>query len=58
MAALHVLAHQGGWDEVILVGAPVLLFAGLLLLARKRAQDLVDERDAAARSSDPGDTGA
>lgn len=46
MLRLHVLAHQGGWDEIVLVGAPVLVFAGLLLLARSRAQALADKRDA------------
>lgn len=40
MALAQVLAHQGGWDEILLVGGPVLVFAGLLLLARKRAHDL------------------
>lgn len=52
MAALQVLAHQGGWDEIALVGAPVLVFAGLLLLARKRAQDLAAEREAALAEGD------
>lgn len=36
-------AHQGGWDEVLLVLAPVGLFAFLLFLANKRAARLVDE---------------
>ena len=38
-----VLAHQGGWDEVLLVLAPVALFAGLLLVANKRAERLDDD---------------
>jgi hypothetical protein len=37
-----VLAHQGGWDEILLVLAPVGLFAFLLFLANKRAARLVD----------------
>jgi hypothetical protein len=40
-----ILAHQGGWDEMLLVLAPVGLFAGLLFLANKRAARLVDEDD-------------
>ena len=40
-----VLAHQGGWDEVLLVLAPVVLFAGLLFVANKRAERLGDEED-------------
>ena len=55
MVPLHVLAHQGGWDEIILVGAPVLVFAGLLLLARSRAQALADKRDAYERELAEGD---
>lgn len=32
-----VLAHQGGWDEILLVLTPIALFAGLLWLANRRA---------------------
>lgn len=32
-----LLAHQGGWDEILMVLAPIGLFAGLLFLANKRA---------------------
>ncbi len=35
-----VLAHQGGWDEVGLVLTPIVLFAGLLWLANRRATAL------------------
>jgi len=31
------VAHQGGWDEILLVAAPLALLAGLLLLANRRA---------------------
>lgn len=34
--AVAVLAHQGGWDEILLVLGPILIIAGLLALARKR----------------------
>lgn len=40
-----VLAHQGGWDEILLVLAPIAVFAGLLLVANKRAARLGDEAD-------------
>lgn len=42
-----VFAHQGGWDELLLVLAPVALFAFLLFLANKRAARLVDEDELA-----------
>lgn len=31
-----IVAHQGGWDEVMLIGGPILVIAGLLFLAKKR----------------------
>lgn len=35
-------AHQGGWDEILLVLAPIALFAALLYVANKRAERLGD----------------
>lgn len=44
-----VLAHQGGWDEILLVAGPILVLGGLLKLANKRADKLAaEERDMAA----------
>ena len=31
-----MLAHQGGWDEILLVAGPILIIVGLLRLAKKR----------------------
>ena len=47
-----LLAHQGGWDEILFVLLPIGLFAGLLALANKRAAREQAERDA------EGDAGA
>jgi hypothetical protein len=41
-----VLAHQGGWDEFLLVATPVAFFAFLLWLANRRAQRRLDEQSA------------
>ena len=41
-----MLAHQGGWDEVLLVLGPLLVFAVLLLVAKRRA-----EQEAAAEAA-------
>ncbi len=38
-----VLAHQGGWDEILLVAGPILVLGGLLWLANKRADKLAAE---------------
>lgn len=37
MHTVAILAHQGGWDEIALVGGPILIFAAMLALARRRA---------------------
>lgn len=31
-----LIAHQGGWDEALLIGAPILIIMGLLWLAKRR----------------------
>lgn len=51
MYELVILAHQGGWDEIALVGGPIIVFAGLLAIARRRALRHV----AAAETSPPDD---
>ena len=33
-----MLAHQGGWDEALLVLVPLVLFGWLLSRAQKRAE--------------------
>jgi hypothetical protein len=33
---LAMIAHQGGWDEILLVLGPIAVIIGLLMLARKR----------------------
>lgn len=37
-AAPLVLAHQGGWDEILMVAGPLALLAWLLWLADRRAR--------------------
>ncbi len=40
------LAHQGGWDEILFVLAPLVLFAILLVIARRRVDRMeADEHD-------------
>jgi hypothetical protein len=53
MTALHpaLVAHQGGWDEILLVAAPIVVVGGLLWIAKRR----VDR--AARRPSDALDAG-
>ncbi len=54
-----VLAHQGGWDEMLFVLVPISLFAWLLSTANKRAireqarhrEDDADDLDAEGSGS-------
>ena len=39
-----VLAHQGGWDETLLVLAPVVVVAALLYRANRRAKQHLADR--------------
>jgi len=36
----EVLAHQGGWDELLLVATPIVIFVVLLRIANARAAHL------------------
>jgi hypothetical protein len=47
LGSAGVLAHQGGWDEALMVITPVALFAGLFWAASRRA---------ARRDADPPST--
>ena len=42
--ATALLAHQGGWDEILILVGPVAVIGGALWLAKRRV-------DRAARSS-------
>ena len=46
-----ILAHQGGWDEALVVAIPIAFFAWVLWMANRKATRLQQERDA-GRSSD------
>ena len=36
LALAPILAHQGGWDEMLLVLGPILLIVGILAVVKKR----------------------
>ena len=42
-----LLAHQGGWDEALLVAAPIALFAVILWIANRRAAAAQEDEDRA-----------
>jgi hypothetical protein len=41
---LTVLAHQGGWDEILLVAGPLALIGLLLWLANRRVHDQLEQQ--------------
>lgn len=43
MDGFVTLAHQGGWDEILMVAGPILVFALLLWTANKRAARLQED---------------
>jgi hypothetical protein len=43
-----LLAHQGGWDEVLLVAAPIVVIVALLAIVKRRV-------DAGTPDSDGGE---
>jgi hypothetical protein len=45
-----LLAHQGGWDEILWVAGPLLAVAAMLWLANRRANTI-----AKSRRADPAD---
>ncbi|MEO7427792.1 MAG: hypothetical protein ABIY48_00265 [Acidimicrobiales bacterium] len=45
MSTALLLAHQGGWDEMLFVLVPIALFAALLGVANRRAAREQAERE-------------
>ena len=52
---IALLAHQGGWDEILLVAGPIAVIVGLLAIVKKRLDRSVALRN---RQVDPLDQGA
>ena len=47
---IAILAHQGGWDEILLVAGPIAVIVGLLAIVKKRLDRAVALRN---RQVDP-----
>ena len=52
---IAILAHQGGWDEILLVAGPIAVIVGLLAIVKKRLDRAIALRN---RQVDPLDEGA
>jgi hypothetical protein len=51
---ISLLAHQGGWDEILLVAGPIAVIVGLLVIVKKRLDRSIELRN---RQVDPLDQG-
>ena len=40
-----LLAHQGGWDEILLVAVPIVLIIVLLAILKRRADGMQPPRE-------------
>ena len=47
-----LLAHQGGWDEMLMVAIPILAIIGLLRLAKRRVAARQEAEDAQVSTVD------
>ena len=52
---IALLAHQGGWDEILLVAGPIGVIVGLLAIVKKRLDRSIELRNSQV---DPLDEGA
>jgi hypothetical protein len=48
-----ILAHQGGWDEILMVAVPLVLVAILLVVANRRAGQELARQQAAEQADEP-----
>lgn len=60
-AATALLAHQGGWDEIMLVGGPIVVIIVVLAIAKRRVDAQVAALpvtpDGADESGEPDEPG-
>ena len=52
-AQLALVAHQGGWDEVLLVAGPIVIIIAVLAVAKHRVDAIEPDADDAAQQRDP-----
>lgn len=47
-----VLAHQGGWDEILLVAGPIAVIVGGIALVKRRLERRLAEQSRSADETD------
>ena len=54
LTSISLIAHQGGWDEVLLVAGPLAVIGGALWLANRRVSAQLEEADRTSTSDGDG----
>lgn len=44
-AGAALLAHQGGWDEILLVAGPIIVIIVVLAIAKRRVESQLADKD-------------
>jgi len=52
-----VLAHQGGWDELLLIAVPIVIVIGLLTIVKRRVERAAKAANGVPESSVSSDSG-
>jgi hypothetical protein len=56
---VSMLAHEGGWDEILLVAGPIVLIVGLLAVVKRRVDAQMPVGDDPQPDDEPvGDPGS
>ena len=50
--SVAMLAHQGGWDEILMVAGPIAIIVGLLAVVRRRLGAGLSDGDRATHDAD------
>ena len=55
MIANSILAHQGGWDEILIIVGPIAAVVGIVALVRRRLNREAEEVETDVASPTGGD---
>ncbi|MCE2531478.1 MAG: hypothetical protein J4F44_03205 [Acidimicrobiia bacterium] len=55
MIANSILAHQGGWDEILIIIGPIAAIVGIVALVRRRLHREAEEAKTDVASPTGGD---
>lgn len=55
MIANSILAHQGGWDEILIIIGPIAAIVGIVALVRRRLHREAEETETDVASPTGGD---